>query len=184
MPATDLDAALQAIAALEPPSPGQLDAQRAITAMLHNGEPFVDVDALFALYDALYFRNLLLPRVEVLWSPRLTLVCFSRRFMRCFPSVSPTTSEAGPGHARPAPLPHPLTLADGRRRSLTTVTAVRWHLRALQGPLDGQMDTDPPQAEHAAAAVPPARRHHQHAAARGHPRLLLRHHLVEALTWR
>ena len=74
MPVTDHDAALQAIAALEQPSPAQLDALHAITALLPNGAPFVDVHNLFALYDTLYFRNLLLSRVEVLWSPRLTLV--------------------------------------------------------------------------------------------------------------
>ncbi|XP_014557705.1 hypothetical protein COCVIDRAFT_25708 [Bipolaris victoriae FI3] len=73
MPPTDEDAALQAIAALDQPSPAQLNAQQAIAAILHNGEPFADVHTLFALYDTLYFRNLLLSRVEVLWSSRLTL---------------------------------------------------------------------------------------------------------------
>ncbi|EUC47571.1 hypothetical protein COCMIDRAFT_3517 [Bipolaris oryzae ATCC 44560] len=73
MPPTDEDAALHAIAALDQPSPAQLNAQRAIAAILHNGEPFVDLHTLFALYDILYFRNLLLSRVEVLWSSRLTL---------------------------------------------------------------------------------------------------------------
>lgn len=88
MPVTDQDAALTAIAALDRLSPAQQDALRAITAILHNGEPFVPVHDLFALYDTLYFRNLLRPRVELLWSPRLTLVRFSLRFMLCFLPVS------------------------------------------------------------------------------------------------
>ena len=70
---TDEDAALQAIATLESLSPEQQEALRAINTIIHNGEPFVDVHELFAHYDVLYFRKLLLPRVEVLWSPRLTL---------------------------------------------------------------------------------------------------------------
>lgn len=73
MPLTDEDAALQAIATLEDLSDQQQDALRAVNAILLDGEPFVDVHTLFAHYDVLYFRHLLLPRVEVLWSPRLTL---------------------------------------------------------------------------------------------------------------
>jgi hypothetical protein len=70
---TDEDAALQALATLEEPSPEQQEALKAVNTILHNGEPFVDVHELFAHYNVLYFRKLLLPRVEVLWSPRLTL---------------------------------------------------------------------------------------------------------------
>jgi hypothetical protein len=70
---TDEDAALQAVAALEALSDEQHAAREAIHAAVHSGEPFVDVHQLFAHYDVLYFRKLLLPRVEVLWSPRLTL---------------------------------------------------------------------------------------------------------------
>lgn len=70
---TDEDAALQAIATLESLATEQQEALKAINTIIHNGEPFVDVHELFAHYDVLYFRKLLLPRVEVLWSPRLTL---------------------------------------------------------------------------------------------------------------
>jgi hypothetical protein len=70
---TDEDVALQAIATLEQLSAEQQDALEAINTIIHNGEPFIDVHALFTHYNVLYFRNLLLPRVEVLWSPRLTL---------------------------------------------------------------------------------------------------------------
>lgn len=73
MPATDEDTALQAIAMLETLSDEQQKALRAINTILFDGEPFVDVHELFAHYNVLYFRKLLLPRVEVLWSPRLTL---------------------------------------------------------------------------------------------------------------
>jgi hypothetical protein len=76
MPVTDQDAALAAVATLETLSPEQEDALKKINAILHNGEPFVDIHELFALFDILYFRKLLLPRVEVVWSPRLTLVGF------------------------------------------------------------------------------------------------------------
>jgi len=70
---TDEDAALHAIATLAELSPEQQDALKAVNTIIHNGEPFVDVHELFAHYNVLYFRQLLLPRVEVLWSPRLTL---------------------------------------------------------------------------------------------------------------
>jgi hypothetical protein len=70
---TDEDAALSAIAALEELSAEQQEALNAVGAIIHNEEPFVDIHELFARYNVLYFRKLLLPRVEVLWSPRLTL---------------------------------------------------------------------------------------------------------------
>jgi fucose 4-O-acetylase-like acetyltransferase len=73
MATTDKDAALQAIATLADLSLEQKEATKAINTLLHNGEPFVDVHALFEHYNVLYFRKLLSPRVEVLWSPRLTL---------------------------------------------------------------------------------------------------------------
>lgn len=73
MPVTDEHAALQAIAALESLSEEQTSALAAINTILRNGEPFVDIHELFGHYDVLYFRGLLVPRVEVLWSPRLTL---------------------------------------------------------------------------------------------------------------
>jgi fucose 4-O-acetylase-like acetyltransferase len=69
---TDEDAALQAIATLAELSPEQQDALNAINTITRNGEPFVDVHELFAHYNVLYFRKLLL-HVQVLWSPRLTL---------------------------------------------------------------------------------------------------------------
>ncbi|KAF2472164.1 uncharacterized protein BDR25DRAFT_221571 [Lindgomyces ingoldianus] len=73
MPITDEDAALQAIAALECLSEEQKSALDSINSMLNNDEPFVDIHELFRLYNTLYFRDLLVPRVEVTWSPRLTL---------------------------------------------------------------------------------------------------------------
>ena len=75
MPATvtDEQAAQAAIAALQGLSAEQREASQAIDAIIHDGNPFVDIHELFAHYNVLYFRKLLLPRVEVLWSPRLTL---------------------------------------------------------------------------------------------------------------
>ncbi|KAH7388796.1 SprT-like family-domain-containing protein [Pyrenochaeta sp. MPI-SDFR-AT-0127] len=73
MPVTDEDAALAAISTLEELSAEQHDALQAINIIVNNGDPFVDVHELFAHYNVLYFRKLLLPGVEVLWSPRLTL---------------------------------------------------------------------------------------------------------------
>ena len=73
MPITDEEAAIQAIATLDTLSTEQKEALHAIDVILNNGEPFVDVFELFGYYDKLYFRNLLVPRVEVIWSPRLTL---------------------------------------------------------------------------------------------------------------
>jgi hypothetical protein len=66
MPVTDEDAALQAIATLEGLSDEQSRAVESINQILHNGEPFVDIHDLFRQYDVLYFRGLLVPRVEVL----------------------------------------------------------------------------------------------------------------------
>jgi hypothetical protein len=73
MPVTDEDAAIAAIATLEALSQEQQDALAAINNILHDGEPFVDIHELLGHYNVLYFRGLLVPRVEVLWSLRLTL---------------------------------------------------------------------------------------------------------------
>ncbi|KAF1923916.1 uncharacterized protein M421DRAFT_425248 [Didymella exigua CBS 183.55] len=73
MPITDENAALNAIAALDALTTEQLDALHAINAIINIGEPFVDICELFGYYDKLYFRNPLVPRVEAIWSPRLTL---------------------------------------------------------------------------------------------------------------
>ncbi|OCL07058.1 hypothetical protein AOQ84DRAFT_320548 [Glonium stellatum] len=75
MPLTDEDAALQAIATLDTLSEERKAAQASIYEILHGEDtnPFVDVHKLFGFYNVLYFRSLLLPRVEVSWSPRLTL---------------------------------------------------------------------------------------------------------------
>lgn len=123
MPVTDEEAALAAVATLHSLSPEQTEALDGINAILHNGEPFVDVHELFALYNLLYFRKLLLPRVEVIWSPRLTLVGFLCASQLLSATVSSTTSEAG---LVSGPLPH--TLLDWRVRQRLTIDTVRWHL--------------------------------------------------------
>jgi len=73
MPVTDEDAAIQAIATLDHLSTEQTEALDAINRTLSNDEPFVDIHELFGQFNVLYFRKLLVPRVEVIWSPRLTL---------------------------------------------------------------------------------------------------------------
>ena len=73
MPTTDEDAALQAITALDPLSQQQQQAKAKIDDLLAEANPFVDIHELFLQFSILYFRSLLLPRVEVSWSPRLTL---------------------------------------------------------------------------------------------------------------
>ncbi|TKA33773.1 hypothetical protein B0A50_00609 [Salinomyces thailandicus] len=70
---TDEDAALQAIATLDPLSEQQEEAKAEINLILSSEDPFIDIHELFQLYNVLYFRSLLLPRVEVSWSARLTL---------------------------------------------------------------------------------------------------------------
>lgn len=85
MPVTDEEAALAAIATLEDLSAEQQEALRAINTILHNVEPFVDIHELSKHYNILYFRKLLLPRVEVLWSPRLTLYAQTPNAMCCAP---------------------------------------------------------------------------------------------------
>ncbi|KAF2461012.1 SprT-like family-domain-containing protein [Lineolata rhizophorae] len=75
MPLTDEDAAILAIAELDPLSDEQKAAQAQVARILDPGSdlPFVDVHELFRLYDILYFRKLFKDSVEVSWSPRLTL---------------------------------------------------------------------------------------------------------------
>lgn len=70
---TDEDSALLAIIALDPLSDEQREAQAEIKTILASHDPIVDIHELFQLYNILYFRSLLLPRVEVSWSARLTL---------------------------------------------------------------------------------------------------------------
>lgn len=106
MAATDLDAALAAIATLESLSDEQQRALSSIEVIRRNGEPFVDVHELFALYDVLYFRKFLVPRVEVIWSPRLTLVrglYFDQSLQPLRHSVSATVSARTPEAARVLP---------------------------------------------------------------------------------
>lgn len=73
MPLTDEDAALLAIATLDPLSEAQVNASNKIKAITTSSDPFININELFGLYDTLYFRSLLTTRVEVSWSPRLTL---------------------------------------------------------------------------------------------------------------
>lgn len=73
MPMTDEDAALEAISTLDPLSQAQQEAKARIDSILGKDGPFVDIHELFELYSVLYFRSLLVRRVDVSWSPRLTL---------------------------------------------------------------------------------------------------------------
>lgn len=73
MPLTDEDSAGQAIASLADITDDQRNAKAKIDELLAADDPFIDIHELFALYNVLYFRSMLLPRVEVSWSPRLTL---------------------------------------------------------------------------------------------------------------
>ncbi|KAK3715001.1 hypothetical protein LTR37_007491 [Vermiconidia calcicola] len=73
MAMTDEDAAIQAISTLGTLSEEQQEAKVRIDTILCSDDPFIDINELFNLYNILYFRSLLLPRVEVSWSPRLTL---------------------------------------------------------------------------------------------------------------
>lgn len=73
MSLTDEDCAVQAIASLADITDEQRNAKAKIDDLLATDDPFIDIHELFALYNVLYFRSMLLPRVEVSWSPRLTL---------------------------------------------------------------------------------------------------------------
>lgn len=72
MPVTDEDAAAQAISSFASLSEGQQDAKNDIDKVIASDDPFIDIHKLFSLYNTLYFRSCLLPRVEVSWSSRLT----------------------------------------------------------------------------------------------------------------
>ncbi|EME78335.1 uncharacterized protein MYCFIDRAFT_80758 [Pseudocercospora fijiensis CIRAD86] len=73
MPLTDEDVAIHAISSFTSPSQKLLDTKAKIDHILASEDPFIDIHELFELYDVLYFRSLLLSRVEVSWSSRLTL---------------------------------------------------------------------------------------------------------------
>ena len=73
MAITDEEAAALAIGSLDPLFDEQQKAKSKIETTLSSQDPFIDIHELFALYNTLYFRSLLLPRAEVTWSPRLTL---------------------------------------------------------------------------------------------------------------
>ncbi|KAK5165144.1 uncharacterized protein LTR77_009242 [Saxophila tyrrhenica] len=73
MPPTNGEAALAAITTLADPSKEQKAAQSSIESLLASSDPFLDIHEVFKHYNTLYFRSLLLPRVEVSWSSRLTL---------------------------------------------------------------------------------------------------------------
>ena len=65
MAITDEDAAAQAIGNLDPLSVEQQEALSRLESILESNNPFVDIHELFALYNTLYFRSLLQPRVQV-----------------------------------------------------------------------------------------------------------------------
>jgi len=69
----DEKSAYDAITGFDELSEEQKAAQSEINKILANNEPFVDINELFGHYNVLYFRSLLLPRVDVLWSSKLTL---------------------------------------------------------------------------------------------------------------
>jgi hypothetical protein len=73
MSLTDEDTAIAAITSLSELSDEQKTAHSQINDILSDTNPFVDIHQLFGLYNILYFRSLLVPRVEVTWSARLTL---------------------------------------------------------------------------------------------------------------
>jgi hypothetical protein len=75
MPLSDEEAAALAISSIADFTSEQESAQSKINTLLKSGneDSFIDIQELFALYNVLYFRSLLTPRVEVSWSQRLTL---------------------------------------------------------------------------------------------------------------
>jgi hypothetical protein len=73
MAITDEEAAALAIDSLDPLSNEQKRAKSRIETILNSTDPIVDIHELLPLYNTLYFRSLLLPRVEVSCPPRLTL---------------------------------------------------------------------------------------------------------------
>jgi hypothetical protein len=75
MQVTDEQAAATAISTLTELSPTQVEAASKINTILTSGDEdsFIDIHTLFSLFSTLYFRSLLHPQVQVVWSPRLTL---------------------------------------------------------------------------------------------------------------
>jgi hypothetical protein len=73
MAITDEEAAALAISSLDPLSNEQQKAKSRIESILNSTDPIINTHELFPLYNTLYFRSLLLSRVQVSWSPRLTL---------------------------------------------------------------------------------------------------------------
>jgi hypothetical protein len=75
MSISDEEAAAQAIASFVELSEEQILAKDEVDKLLGAGDEdsFVDINALFKLFNVLYFRSTLLPRVQVYWSDRLTL---------------------------------------------------------------------------------------------------------------
>lgn len=76
MAITDEEAALLAISSFASPDDYSTDQQQAkdrIEEIISSDDPFIDINALFGHYNALYFRNLLVPRIHVSWSPYLKL---------------------------------------------------------------------------------------------------------------
>ena len=61
MAMTDEEAAAHAISSLDPLSDEQKEAKSKIESILNSTDPFIDIHELFALYNTLYFRSLLLP---------------------------------------------------------------------------------------------------------------------------
>ena len=76
MAITDEEAAVQAIstfASQDDFSSEQQQAKDRIEELISSDDPFIDIDTLFGYYNVLYFRSLLVPRIEVSWSPYLKL---------------------------------------------------------------------------------------------------------------
>lgn len=75
MSLSEEEAADLAVDCLSELSESQIEAHQAINRILigPDGDPFIDIHSVFSYFDALYFRGLLFPRVEVSWSTRLTL---------------------------------------------------------------------------------------------------------------
>ena len=76
MAITDEEAAVQAInafASTDELSKERNEANARVRTIVSSDEPFIDIHTLFGCFDTLYFRNLLVPRVEVSWRPKLTL---------------------------------------------------------------------------------------------------------------
>jgi hypothetical protein len=76
MAITDEEAALQAIRSFDCHddfSNEQQQAKDRIEEIVSSDNPFIDINILFGHYNVLYFRDLLVPRIEVSWSPYLKL---------------------------------------------------------------------------------------------------------------